>query len=101
MPVGCLGDPEGSVSNMETMLTSSVLNTADQFAFMQQTLLLQIFRVNQTTTSPRGSPQCNGNGKKNNARLFSRTRLFFLAVPKSLYKRVKSVSFTLTLIKNG
>ena len=64
MPVGCLG---GSSSNtgtngnhnnhefyhysqesepkMDIIVTSSVLNAADQFAFMQQTLLMQIFRL--------------------------------------------------------
>lgn len=55
MPVGCLGgmigggpssklEPNGS--DMEVIVTSSVLNAADQFAFMQQTLLMQIFRLN-------------------------------------------------------
>ena len=58
MPVGCLGGL-GNGSNgqngghygqnghqMDIIVTSSVLNAADQFAFMQQTLLMQIFRVN-------------------------------------------------------
>ena len=63
MPVGCLsgestipknrnvapGSPPPASSNgssgMEVVVTSSVLNAADQFAFMQQTLLLQIFRL--------------------------------------------------------
>ena len=60
MPVGCLGDAthDGSVTNMDTIVTSSTLNSADQFAFMQQTLLLQIFRVTPTTTSRDG----NGHG---------------------------------------
>ena len=53
MPVGCLGGL-GSASNglesdksdkLDVIVTSSVLNSADQFAFMQQTLLLQIFRI--------------------------------------------------------
>ena len=53
MPVGCLGG--GSASNngglakpMDVIVTSTVLNAADQFAFMQQTLLMQIFRLNHS-----------------------------------------------------
>ena len=57
MPVGsCLGSesgPHGACAPLEadpadaldSVVTSSVLNAAEQFAFMQQTLLLQIFRT--------------------------------------------------------
>lgn len=38
------GDSRGETP-MEVIMTSAVLNTAEQFAFMQQTLLMQIFRV--------------------------------------------------------
>ena len=71
MPVGfCLGEmsPSGaagdtasaddgaSSSNLDVIMTSSVLNTADQFAFMQQTLLMQIFRAPPITTAPSPPP---------------------------------------------
>ena len=70
MPVGfCLGEmsPSGAAGDadcagggassggggaLDVIVTSSVLNTADQFAFMQQTLLMQIFRVPPITTAP-------------------------------------------------
>lgn len=46
MPVGsCLGgqiDNNEEASNLEVIMTSSLLNQADQFAFMQQTLLMQV-----------------------------------------------------------
>ncbi len=74
MPVGCLGETstcgmglggnshdgnshysngsshsnnckDSSATELDVVITSSVLNAADQFAFMQQTLLLQIFRI--------------------------------------------------------
>ena len=72
MPVGCLGG--GSASNngglakpMDVIVTSTVLNAADQFAFMQQTLLMQIFRLNhsqvsQTTENSGANNGANGNG---------------------------------------
>jgi len=72
MPVGCLGG--GSASNngglakpMDVIVTSTVLNAADQFAFMQQTLLMQIFRLNHsqvslTTDSSGSNNGANGNG---------------------------------------
>lgn len=57
MPVGCLGGGNSTNMNgapeMDIIVTSSVLNTADQFAFMQQTLLMQIFRT--TTAGHQGS----------------------------------------------
>ena len=74
MPVGCLGGGGGgggSASNnssnggghhgghhakpMDVIVTSTILNAADQFAFMQQTLLMQIFRLNHCTPPPDGS----------------------------------------------
>ena len=78
MPVGsCLGSDgtstlqyggghtssnNGNDTPFEVVMTSAVLNTAEQFAFMQQTLLMQIFRVpsNQSHYSQqqqRSSPQ--------------------------------------------
>ena len=53
MPVGCLGNFDETSSNqinendnkMDVIVTSSSLNSAEQFAFMQQTLLMQIFRI--------------------------------------------------------
>ena len=45
---------------MEVFITSSILNAAEQFAFMQQTLLLQIFRQNGSNAKFE-----NGNGSKN------------------------------------
>ena len=47
MPVGsCLGgqidNNEEANNGMEVIMTSSLLNQADQFAFMQQTLLMQV-----------------------------------------------------------
>ena len=44
MPVGsCLGGQiDNNEANLEVIMTSSVLNQADQFAFMQQTLLMQV-----------------------------------------------------------
>ena len=70
MPVGfCLGEmsPSGATGDaasmgdassggLDVIVTSSVLNTADQFAFMQQTLLMQIFRAPPITTAPSPSP---------------------------------------------
>ena len=67
MPVGCLGGGSGNESHggggggggprgqqqqpdLEVIVTSSILNSADQFAFMQQTLLMQIFRITTPTT---------------------------------------------------
>ena len=67
MPVGCLGGGSGNGSHggggggggprgqqqqpdLEVIVTSSILNSADQFAFMQQTLLMQIFRITTPTT---------------------------------------------------
>ena len=63
MPVGCLGGGSHELqapSNgpMDIIMTSSVLNTADQFAFMQQTLLMQIFRVGSVADSSVGSLTC-------------------------------------------
>ena len=76
MPVGCLGGGSGNGSHgggggggprgqqqqqhqpdLEVIVTSSILNSADQFAFMQQTLLMQIFRL---TTPPNASNGNNG-----------------------------------------
>ena len=68
MPVGCLGGisgsngrpygddrpgggREGGGQDMEVIVTSSVLNAAEQFAFMQQTLLMQIFRINPNSSA--------------------------------------------------
>ena len=68
MPVGCLGgisgsngrpygddrpggSREGGGQDMEVIVTSSVLNAAEQFAFMQQTLLMQIFRINPNASA--------------------------------------------------
>ena len=45
---------------MEVFITSSILNAAEQFAFMQHTLLLQIFRQNGSNAKFE-----NGNGSKN------------------------------------
>lgn len=62
MPVGCLGGEAGTLDRhqenavFDTIVTSSVLNTAEQFAFMQQTLLLQIFR----TTPLNNNREANG-----------------------------------------
>ena len=73
MPVGfCLGEmsPSGAAGDangvsdgassgeggLDVIVTSSVLNTADQFAFMQQTLLMQIFRAPPITTAPSPPP---------------------------------------------
>ena len=49
MPVGsCLGgqidsnEAAPTKGSMEVIMTSSLLNQADQFAFMQQTLLMQV-----------------------------------------------------------
>ena len=83
MPVGCLGGGSGNGSHggggsggggggprgqhqpdLEVIVTSSILNGADQFAFMQQTLLMQIFRV--TTPPPAPNGNANGNGNHNN-----------------------------------
>ena len=59
MPVGCLGGVgsggggEASSNNgghakpMDVIITSSVLNASDQFAFMQQTFLRLEFKVLQ------------------------------------------------------
>ncbi len=62
MPVGCLGGGGnsaahigGNASDMEVIVTSSVLNSADQFAFMQQTLLMQIFRVHHPSSASSSS----------------------------------------------
>ena len=42
---------------MEVIITSSILNAAEQFAFMQQTLLIQIFRGTKTNeTGENGTP---------------------------------------------
>ena len=76
MPVGfCLGEMSPSVGNaddhgglaassngagLDVIVTSSVLNTADQFAFMQQTLLMQIFRAPAVTTAPSPPPTTAG-----------------------------------------
>ena len=76
MPVGCLGGGSGNGSHgggggggprgqqqqqhqpdLEVIVTSSILNSADQFAFMQQTLLMQIFRL---TTPPNADGNNNG-----------------------------------------
>ena len=46
---------------MEVFITSSVLNAAEQFAFMQHTLLLQIFRENGSNGNH--SRYSSGNGK--------------------------------------
>ena len=71
MPVGCLGDGSnlssaGSTANMnnmamDTILTSAALNAAEQFAFMQQTLLLQIFRIQQPIHTTNGLKMKNNN----------------------------------------
>ena len=76
MPVGCLGGGSGNGSHggggggggprgqqqqpdLEVIVTSSILNSADQFAFMQQTLLMQIFRITTpTTVSPNLKKKC-------------------------------------------
>ena len=71
MPVGCLGG--GSASNngglakpMDVIVTSTVLNAADQFAFMQQTLLMQIFRLNHSQVSPTTDSSGSNNGANGN-----------------------------------
>ena len=71
MPVGCLGG--GSASNngglakpMDVIVTSTVLNAADQFAFMQQTLLMQIFRLNHNQVSPTTDSSGSNNGANGN-----------------------------------
>ena len=50
---------------MEVFITSSVLNGAEQFAFMQHTLLLQIFRQNVPSIKPENGNNASGysNGK--------------------------------------
>lgn len=61
-PSGAAGNPEGGdglssgEGGLDVIVTSSVLNTADQFAFMQQTLLMQIFRAPPITTAPSPPP---------------------------------------------
>ena len=71
MPVGCLGG--GSASNngglakpKDVIVTSTVLNAADQFAFMQQTLLMQIFRLNHSQVSPTTDSSGSNNGANGN-----------------------------------
>ena len=79
MPVGCLGETGGCGGSngrgydhppsqqqqqphepsLDVVVTSTVLNAAEQFAFMQQTLLLQIFRAPSVTT---GSSSSDGRG---------------------------------------
>ena len=75
MPVGCLGgvgsgsggeaasNNGGHAKPMDVIITSSVLNASDQFAFMQQTLLMQIFRLGHSTpatsSSDGSSPSTN------------------------------------------
>ena len=66
MPVGCLGNAARGAQdeepflkngqNFETILTSSRLNSSDQFAFMQQTLLHQIFRISDESGSATDDP---------------------------------------------
>ena len=60
MPVGCLGNAarghkeepfHKNGPTFETILTSSRLNSSDQFAFMQQTLLMQVFRIHDDNGS--------------------------------------------------
>ena len=75
MPVGCLGGVgsggggEASSNNgghakpMDVIITSSVLNASDQFAFMQQTLLMQIFRLGHATPA---SSSSDGSSSSNN-----------------------------------
>ena len=46
---------------MDTILTSAALNAADQFAFMQQTLLLQIYRIQQPHQVINGVKMQNNN----------------------------------------
>ena len=36
---------DNNEANLEVIMTSSVLNQADQFAFMQQTLLMQVISL--------------------------------------------------------
>jgi hypothetical protein len=74
MPVGCLGGgggdgasaaavdlstscvaSENDEHNLDVVMTSAVLNAAEQLAFMQQTLLLQIFRQSPNTNGGRES----------------------------------------------
>ena len=60
MPVGCLGGKNMAENGqkMDVIMTSSSLNAADQFAFMQQTLLMQIFRLNQNDPKEEKSSNC-------------------------------------------
>ena len=51
---------------LEVVMTSSVLNAAEQFAFMQQTLLLQIFRDSRPTLPP---ATAGNSGASNNGRI--------------------------------
>ena len=51
---------------MEVFITSSILNSAEQFAFMQHTLLLQIFR--QNIPNARTENGNNGSGNASNGR---------------------------------
>ena len=72
MPVGCLGNAargakeepfrKNGTDNFETILTSSRLNSSDQFAFMQHTLLLQIFRDPDDEDQTRSSPSSDESG---------------------------------------
>lgn len=69
MPVGCLSsDHQGSNPAMDVVMTSSVLNTVEQFAFMQHTLLLQIFRINpHQNGSMNGGPSSLGGSSSGNS----------------------------------
>lgn len=51
---------------MDVIVTSTVLNAADQFAFMQQTLLMQIFRLNHSQVSPTTDSSGSNNGANGN-----------------------------------
>jgi len=77
MPVGCLGGDgaaacvaNGSAAeevSLDVMVTSAVLNAAEQMAFMQQTLLLQIFRTTTTTTDGRASSSSSSSSSSTSA----------------------------------
>eukprot|EP00095_Tigriopus_kingsejongensis_P006000 maker-scaffold505_size153196-snap-gene-0.19 protein:Tk06000 transcript:maker-scaffold505_size153196-snap-gene-0.19-mRNA-1 annotation:"AGAP006598-PA" len=78
MPVGCLSsEQQGSNPAMDVVMTSSVLNTVEQFAFMQHTLLLQIFRVSPGTPGGRHSsppPNRSLNGSSSSSSSSSSSR---------------------------
>ena len=80
MPVGCLGNLDHSTNgggdhvsasndsnDMDIIVTSSVLNAAEQFAFMQQTLLMQIFRNSPPANGGRISAQSESSSSNGSA----------------------------------